>query len=292
MKPWLVAFLGMMAFGMSNVLWKPLSEKFNLFSLLIWRSIWTLLIFFSVIVFLFFFRPGHSYSDGLEKMISRNPSDVLASIAFILVSLVGLILFIQSQKWMAVGLSGTIICVSSLVTTGLSWVYLQEVPSTFFLIGIGVSLVGIGLMERSWKPSSLTRKGIVLAFSAACCWGFANLGFKQLIPRVGTLPFSVFQEATVLAFSAALFIATKTPGKTRARFFEPLMVWISFCTVLGIALSNTGMKTLPLHQFSLVVLVQPLTTLLLSRLWLHESLENRQKVGVLLLLIGIYVGLQ
>ncbi len=292
MKPWLVAFLGMMAFGMSNVLWKPLSEKFNLFSLLIWRSVWTLLIFFSVGVFLFFFRPGYSYSGGLEKMISWNPSDVIASIAFILVSLAGLILFIQSQKWMPVGLAGTIICISSLVSTGLSWIYLHEVPSTFFLMGISLSLVGIGLMENSWKASSLTRKGIAMAILAACCWGFANLGFKQLIPRVGTLTFSVFQEATVLVFSAAVFIATKAPGKTRVRFFEPMMVWISLCTVLGIALSNTGMKTLPLHQFSLVVLVQPLTTLLLSRWWLHESLENRQKAGALLLLIGIYLGMQ
>lgn len=71
-----------------------------------------------------------------------------------------------------------------------------------------------------------------------------------------------------------------------------MIVWISLCTVLGVALSNAGMKTLPLHQFSLVVMAQPLTTLLLSHWWLRESLENRQKVGVLLLLIGIYVGLQ
>lgn len=292
MKSLLAAFLGMMAFGVSNVFWKPLSQKGNLFRLLTWRSVWTLLIFFATGVFLCLVRPGYSNSDGLAKMVSLTPSDVLASIAFILVSLTGLILFIQSQKWMPVGLAGTIICIASLISTGLSWMYLHEVPNTFFLIGISLSLVGIGLMENSWKTRSLTRKGIALALSAACCWGFANLGFKQLIPRVGTLTFSIFQETTVFVFSAAAFIAAKDPLKTRIRFFEPMIVWISLCTVLGVALSNAGMKTLPLHQFSLVVMAQPLTTLLLSHWWLRESLENRQKVGVLLLLIGIYVGLQ
>ena len=70
-----------------------------------------------------------------------------------------------------------------------------------------------------------------------------------------------------------------------------LIFLVSCCTVVGVYCTNLGMSRLPVIFFSLLVLVQPVTTLAVARLWLKEKLTFRQQIGCILVISGLFIGM-
>jgi drug/metabolite transporter (DMT)-like permease len=146
---------------------------------------------------------------------------------------------------------------------------------------------------HAYKETSV--KGLTLALGGAVCWGFANLGFKKYIPALGTLPFSMLQETIVAVVMFFLMVFRLDIKHNKQLKLAPkpikLIFLISCCTVIGVFCTNLGMSQLPIIFFSLLVLVQPVTTLVAAQVWLKEKLTFRQQIGCILVISGLFIAM-
>jgi drug/metabolite transporter (DMT)-like permease len=291
----LFVITGMIAFGFSNVCWKPLLNYYSPFHALFLRSLFTVvLISISAACLLINSKHLQTSATLLPKDTGWTAS-ICPSIIFILISLAGLVLFVKSVQYSKVSISGLLICCSSFFSALLAWWLRSEGISFLLACSFVFNLCGIAILDdwRNLKNTSI--KGVALALSGAACWAVANIGFKKNITELGVLPFSFLQELTVcLLAGCATGIQSyfhpapiKRPGKLPFR----LILMISCCTLIGVFCTNLAIEELPLVLFSLLLLAQPLTTLLTARLWMKESLTWKQYAGAALVLIGVFLAL-
>ena len=294
MLPYLFVLFSMIAFGLSNVCWKPLLSFRSSTELLFQRSIYTVLLFLTLGIVT---RVINMYIlpetfDIPSILVNPNTPTAITSI---LLSLIGLYLFVSSTKLIPTSMAGILICSSSLMSAWLGWWFNQEAITVHLAVGFLMTAIGVMLLENinQWKKPSM--KGIRLALGAAALWAIANLGFKTTIPSLGTLNFSLLQECIVLSVTTSIiFIQKKMPDTLQKPIYrfkpEGLILLISGCTVVGVFFNNLGLKQLPISQYALMVLAQPLTTLLAASMWLKERLSKKQWIGTCLILAGIYWG--
>lgn len=294
----IAAFLvltGMFAFGVSNVCWKPILAFYSVFQALFLRSLTTLFL----LLLLGFVIRALPHSTLLNRSFFQQSPDWTASILpaffWIIVSMLGLTLFIYSVQFAPVGISGLLICCSSIFSAGLGWLVNGEALSLFLVLGFVVTISGVLLLDEWGDVKKASRKGIFLSLGGAICWAFANLGFKKHIAEMGVLPFSLLQELTVAFVSASMVLKNdwgKLSNIVPSRNYPVrLILVVSCCTVAGICCSNIGLNKLPVVVFSLLVLAQPVTTLLTARIWLNERLTLRQQLGCATVITGLFIAL-
>jgi drug/metabolite transporter (DMT)-like permease len=289
----LFVLLGMSAFGISNVLWKPLLGSRSSNSLLFSRSCWT------VGILLLLFITGAFVNEPPEwlkylaasKEGALSPGNLISSVAYILLSLAGLYLFIYSLSQQAAGISGMIVCTSTTLSAVLGWLVNDDPFHWTLVSALLLCSAGILLLDGTDLRSFRLNKGLVAAMSGAACWGVANLGFKQMIPETGVLPFSLLQETTVLSVSGLGLMISGAGDKSKSllQVTNSSVVLIGLLTLFGVVFCNLGMNGLHISRFAVLVLAQPLTTFLLATFWLKERTSFLQKFGAGLILIGIYL---
>jgi drug/metabolite transporter (DMT)-like permease len=287
---------GMIAFGVSNVIWKPLLPKMTVNTMLFRRSCW------SAGLILVLFLAGQWICLRPEWYLKLTESEnyypihesLLRSVGSILISLLGLYLFIHSLKHQPAGISGMIVCISTLLSAFLGWSLLHEPFHWELIFSLSISLLGVLMMDRTGFRTLSLNKGIAWALLGACCWGIANLGFKKMIPETGVLQFSLMQESVVVLVSGIGLLGfgrqePEPPDSTGIQVHLLIFV-ISLLTILGVLFCNLGMSRLPVSRFALLVLAQPLATFVIADLWLKEKTTWSQKFGAFLILAGIYTG--
>jgi drug/metabolite transporter (DMT)-like permease len=292
----LFTILGMMAFGISNVIWKPLLPAYSVPAMLARRSLWTAGI---LILGFLLLQQIKLPPDWYSLLVQRSGEmllwkRILFSEYWILVSLLGLFLFISSLMHQPAGVSGLVVCTSTSLSALLGWILNGEHVHVQLLFSFGLSLAGVLLLDKTDLRKFRLNRGLAFALLGACCWGYANIGFKKMIPQTGVLQFSMLQEVTVLLVSLAflkfsewrrLFSGWDNAQKSL------MIVAISCCTILGVIFCNLGMSGLPVTLFALLVLAQPLTTFTMASLLLKERTDWIQKTGAAFILAGIYTGI-
>lgn len=260
------------------------------------RSLYSATLLAVVLIVTNRFSQGIPILEYLIRATSSAATALPRSLFYIGISMVGLFLFVNSMRFQAAGVSGLIICVSSSISATAGWLLNDEPFSLTLPISLAVSCIGVLLLERIDLLKQPDRKGMALALSAAICWGYANIGFKEMIPQTGILQFSLLQEITVLATSGFLLLiagikrnnATNQKTPSRLSGSEKLLVLlIGVCSVAGVLFCNLGMRQLPLSIFSILVLSQPLSTFILASVWLKEKTTWQQKTGAVLILVGM-----
>lgn len=282
----LSVFLGMAVFGYSNTCWKPLLNDYRTAVALLLRSITSVMLFTLIYIAITHF-PVPRPLAALALGDPTNTFDLTKSSAAILLSLAGLYFFIESMRFTATGISGVIICLSSMLSALTGWWWLNEPFHVSLAIAFPMAFGGVLLLDNwdSWQNPSV--KGIAFSLASATCWALANYGFKKGIGHFGVIPFSILQESIVLLVSAAFVAISRRKNEGNIRDFAVL----GGITVLGVLFCNLGLNQLSLTLFSLMVLVQPLATLLFARYRLHERLTFKQIAGILLILCGVSIGL-
>jgi len=193
-------FFGMMCFGISNCLWRDLQTKYSNFQLLFSRSIITLFILAFVYLII----------NGNTILITKNTFQQFSnSLPWILISLSGLLFFIQSLKYQASGISGAVILWSILFGVLFSKTFDKSpLPDNFGVVFV-LYLGGISLIDQNILKTSLPNKGTLMALLAGLCWALANRGFKTGISTTNPTAFALFQEATVLIIAMVVLVYQK-----------------------------------------------------------------------------------
>lgn len=276
----LYLFFGMLCFGISNCLWRDLQTKYSNFQILFSRSIITLLI---LIIINLLFEGRNIFAIG------NTFHQFTYSLPWILISLLGLLFFIQSVKFQASGLSGAVVLWSILFGVLFSKLLDKSpLPDTFGLV-IVLYLTGLLLIDKNILKASLPRRGTLMALGAGLCWALASRGFKTGISTTNPTEFALFQEATVLIIATTMLFYQKKFSclnfKISNNIFKDVVL-LALLTVGGIMGTNLALKSSTLLYFTLISAVQPATTVIISKYIQKEEINRRQIIGAVLLIIG------
>lgn len=279
----LFLFFGMMCFGISNCLWRELQVKYSNFQLLFSRSIITLLILSLVYLIL----------EGSNILPTENTlKHFIYSLPWILISLSGLLFFIQSVKHQASGLSGVVVLWSTLFGVLFSKAFDKSpLPDTFGLV-IALYLIGLSLIDKNIMKASLPGRGTLMGLGAGLCWALASRGFKTGISATNPTAFALFQEATVFIIALRVLYYQKNfpvlSYKLSNNIFKDVML-LALLTVGGIMGINLALKSSTLIYFTLISAVQPATTVIVSKFIQKEEINSRQIIGAGMLILGAII---
>jgi drug/metabolite transporter (DMT)-like permease len=279
----LFLFFGMMCFGISNCLWRDLQIKYSNFQLLFARSIITLLIL-SIIYLII---------EGSNFLPTENSlKQFIYSLPWILISLSGLLFFIQSVKHQASGLSGAVVLWSTLFGVLFSKAFDKSpLPDTFGLV-IALYVTGLSLIDKNILKASLPGRGTLMALGAGLCWALASRGFKTGISTTNPTAFALFQEATVLIIAMTVHNYQNNFSGLNYKFSNNIfkeVLLLAFLTVGGIMGTNLALKSSTLIYFTLISAVQPATTVIISKYIQKEEINSRQIIGAGMLILGAII---
>ncbi|MFM7014737.1 MAG: EamA family transporter [Bacteroidota bacterium] len=201
----------------------------------------------------------------------------------------GLLLFIESLKKQASGISGAVILWSILFGIILSY-YFDSItlPRKFWTISI-LYISGLVLIDKDLLNIKLPTQGTILALGAGLCWAIANRGFKSGISLSNPTTYALFQEITVLIISAILLFRTSRKEQSISNNFlvkSKNVLLLAVLTVGGIMGSNFALYNSNIIYFTLISAVQPATTVFISKYIQKEKISNQQILGAMVLIIG------
>lgn len=277
--PYLSLFAGMLCFGWSNCLWKPLQENSTAQRLIFQRSLWTVPLIALA---------GLLVGPGIDASSLRI---AVKSIPYILLSLAGLWSFVRSMKYQPAGISGSVILYIGFFGSLVAWIFAGDKLPVHFVYTALLYITGLVLISPGMFRTNTPWRGTALALVASLCWAFANLGLKQGIERSGIWNLSLVQEFTVLCVSGLIHAATRNGGNTGEQDLgikNNLMAILplSLLTIGGVIFSNASLGQIPVLHFALITMIQPVTTLFVSAVIYKEQLSLRQWIGGFLLMAG------
>lgn len=274
----LYLFLGMICFGISNSLWRNLQQSFSDTQLLFYRSLITIPLLF-IICWLIEANHTLNADDYLFAFLHSFP--------WIIISLIGLYFFIASIRLQASGLSAAVVLWGSVFGILMShFIDHTAFPVTIYPIAI-LSILGLLLIDNGLFKNIKPNKGTMMAMAAGLCWAIASRGFKVSITSTHPGVLALFQEIVVLLISMTIVVAQKKKTTNEYNFSQLKWLFlIALLTLGGILGSNFAIAKSDLMYFSLISVVQPATTVIVSRYFQKEDISNLQIIGALLLIIA------
>ncbi len=183
-----------------------------------------------------------------------------------------------------------------LAAAGVLW--MKERVGWRFAGGLGLAMLGLWLLfGRDWASLDAgARVGILFGLLTACAYGSYLLslrGFQLrhagIRPEARLLQVSIACCAMLVAINAIEGNGFAIPD--RQTLFSLLGLGI-VCQVLGWLAITRGMPGLPASLVGLLLLLQPVLSIVWDLLWFDLSLVAVQAVGAGLALVGIYLGMQ
>jgi drug/metabolite transporter (DMT)-like permease len=205
-----------------------------------------------------------------------------------------LILWHHSISDIGAGLATVLANIQVVLVPLVAWVWLAEKPGRQVLAALPLALLGVLLISGVLEHGSYGHdpaRGTVYGFAA----GVAYVGFLLLLRHGGAdlrRPagplFDVTATATVLCVVAGVIIgdADLAPDWPGARWLITLALTSQ---VLGWLLITVSLPRLPAAMTSLLLMVQPVGSVVLAALIFGESPSGIQLGGVALVLLGLLV---
>jgi O-acetylserine/cysteine efflux transporter len=191
---------------------------------------------------------------------------------------------------MPAGLSSLVMQSQALFTLVLSAWVLNDRPTHQQLLGVGISLGGIGLLAwQSLAQAQLGGLGLILL--AAIFWAMANIGLK-LGPKVNSVQLMVW-VATVIPWPLFWLSWRFETGQWQALAHLTPWGWgaLLYCGLISNLLSYSLWGHL-LHRYSANVvapfsLLAPISGLFFAGILLGESFRSREAIGSILVFSGL-----
>lgn len=210
----------------------------------------------------------------------------------------GLVLAIDLAAWhqsiedIGTGLGTVLANVQVLFVALLAWAIAGERPTRLACIMVPVVLAGIALISGVGQPQAYGARplaGVCFGVVAGLCYAGYLLMFRasnrRLVPSAGPLA-----DATLGMIAGALLLAPFDPEFT-LRITWPAHGWLLalalICQVGGWLLIATALPRLPAIETSVLLLTQPIWTMVWGMALFDEQLSRLQWGGAALVLAGV-----
>jgi len=207
--------------------------------------------------------------------------------------------WIASLEFTSVASSVVLVCTSPLFVALLAPWFLKEPLTRRVAWGVGVTVAGgmvIGLTDTGGPPaagagpggSALLGNGLALAGAAAMA-GYLLVG-RSLRPKVSLLTY-IFLAYGFAAGMLILLLAVT--GHAPFGYSGEAYLWFVLLALvpqlIGHSTFNWTLRFLPTASVAVLVLGEPVGTILLATVFLQEPPEGIQIAGAAMILAGIYL---
>ena len=302
MNGFFIVILGSFCLGAQNVLLRVIFSPSPLFGQEMWGGLLTptpshsllvlqmrsLLIFPAIGVLAWRLYPatGNELWALLRPSQRRLLGRVLLSSSFLFVALALLLIAIAS---IPAGVATVIFFIHPVITGLLAWKFLGSRPSRLrAAVTVGV-LLGAGLVTPLLTGGQgNVVLGVGAALGASLAYSLQGLLAQSCFSRIHPIPFTVVNFGVMTALSALClpFLTLQVPAPA----WRPL--WGVTCaaaiaTLLGQLFYNIGIHLVSAVTMAIVAVSNPVFTVTLAWVGLQESLQPRQVLGVLLVVVSI-----
>ncbi|MGI2258945.1 DMT family transporter [Shewanella sp. GXUN23E] len=222
-----------------------------------------------------------------RPMRRANAKDIRAAAG------VGILLGGALMCWIhAVAISDTlgegafIMSLSMLLVPIVAWGLFRQRPRRVFWLSLPIAVCGLGLLSLSngWQGSSSQLWFLAAALMLALHFN-VNSKYSQRLP--------------ILLLTCIQLMVTGLIGLAMSLMFEtqpqtvPASIWIWFAlstllaTSLRYVMQTMGQKFVPTGNAALVMLLEPVWTVVLSFLWYRETLSTAQLTGCILIMLSL-----
>lgn len=195
--------------------------------------------------------------------------------------------YFESVRYIGTGLSMVIFYSYPLFVVGLSAFIKREKASIWTLLALACIVIGCTMIAFG-EDFTADLEGVVLALLSGFTYGFYVFGTKSGSKHINPL----IASFVVCLGNTFAFIVTKL--WTHEPFQAPLaqeQMWLTLGfgaigTVLPILLLLKAMKTLSANKVAIISVLEPVTTLLVGAIALHETVAFIQAAGAIVVLAG------
>lgn len=190
--------------------------------------------------------------------------------------------------------AATVITNSQVVFVGLAaWLLMGERPTVTAFVAVPLVFAGVALTSGLGLPGAYgaaPAAGVLWALANAVVYAAFLLLFRSLNGAPG-LPAGLLLDATLGAASITLITGALTDPGFSLSVTWPAHGWLALLglgpQVIGWLLILTALPRLPALETAVILLAQPLLTVLWGRLLFAERLSWVQAAGVALVLLGV-----
>jgi drug/metabolite transporter (DMT)-like permease len=204
-----------------------------------------------------------------------------------------LVLWHQAVLDIGAGLATVLVNAQVLFVAGLAWLLHRERPSRRAIVLIPVVLVGVVLISGLGRADAYGAnpvRGVILALVAAALYAMFQLLFRDsnrtLAPPTGPV-----LDATIGMTVGALVLAAPFDPRFSVAFSWPAHGWLIvmaiICQALAWILLGAAFPRLPALETSVILLSQPMETVVWGWLILNERMSVIQAAGMLVMTTGI-----
>ncbi|SDH63190.1 EamA domain-containing membrane protein RarD [Vibrio xiamenensis] len=210
-------------------------------------------------------------------------------------ALVGVLLSGALLSWIhAISISDTlgegafIVSLSMLIVPLIAWALFKQRPKRIFWVSLPIAVIGLGFLSLSegWHPQASQLWFLINATMLALHFNI-NSKYSQTLPVLLLTCIQLFVTG-VLAMIASLLFETAPPS------VEPsIWGWFALSALLATALryvlQTLGQKHINPGNAALIMILEPVWTVVLSVVWYAEQLSHAKLFGCVLILFALLV---
>ena len=223
------------------------------------------------------------------------------------VALIGLFVFCLAPRLQIEGVhrgqagdTSLLIALDPLITSLAAAIFLRERVAPRRWWGCTLGMVGVALLSQPWREDVRLLQGLLpnLLFVASF-FGEATYSVlgKPALERVGTLKLLGGGLVAGTVVNVSLDLLTKAPTFSvlptlPAKVWMMLIYLALICTLVGYALWYVVIRETEVNLVGMTVFAQPVAGLIISVLWVGESLHWGQLWGSLAIIAGLVIALR
>jgi len=280
----------MLAFSVSNMLWKhPLLSKHNSVVIVYRAGITGFL--FAITFGFFYFYPQAIPTADLIKPLSNIPWWFwLASIALCVFSYFGLYYFtnaVQQGKISLVAPLGAVAQLFGILTALLAFGETISITKASASVLFVLSIIQVSY--RKGHGITFTKQVVFIVLSCFF-WGISFPLFLFPVREMGVLPFSLLLEITVLVTS--LFLVRHNLGRLDFQLGEfskyaPIIAVMGLAVYFGVLFNNISLTQIPVSLLITIGLAGEALTILYGMLRFKERLSTNEWLAVAWSTVGM-----
>ncbi|MFC0428434.1 DMT family transporter [Chryseobacterium scophthalmum] len=241
--------------------------------------------FYRILISLFFLFPF--VYKNLRKIDRKSYIIILCSGIFLAIDL---ILWNKSFLLTSVANANLFVNLVPFTTIPLSYFLFKERPSSNFLFGLVICILGIGvLMFGKFQVSAEGFQGDFLAFLASIFYGFFLLSVYKVRSKVDapTLMFiSGLGSIPILAVAAEFSENIMLPSSTHEWY---ILLGLALCSqIFGQGLLSYCLGKINILLSSVIILSQPVFAAIYAYFIFKETLSIQELGGIIIILFGVY----
>ena len=282
------AFLAMVFFGVTNILYKRMSEDISVLDIMITRM-WVSL----PVAYIF----GVAASGSITFTIPASSLFPLI-VSMIIGIIFGDAMYFLSQERIGVARAFPIAMSYPLLVYFLAAIFLGEPVIPQRVVGAFVVVFGVILIARAeqdetkntnrWTEEQL-RIGLVLAFLVLICWALSDVIFQFGLVGVPPAEANFYRTLAASLLFIPIFFISMRGERTYPSRRTTLFALATGVVGLGLSLVaySFAIKFVGATVTSLIVASAPMFTAPLSAIYLDEDVNRKVAIGTILTIIGV-----